>query len=151
MSRSCKTKILSTLTLILWPLKKKGRKNSTYTLQIFSTIIRGKGNFNSLLSFKIQFQYHIVDMDLYIVFVFVFRQTFQVYSKFDPSNLAYTNAELGLHVDLPFYVYPPNVRINKMLIKLTLQRGCTTRYAPCMCGDATITAAMLEAFCTFQQ
>ncbi|XP_072025103.1 gamma-butyrobetaine dioxygenase-like [Amphiura filiformis] len=37
--------------------------------------------------------------------------TFQVYSKPKASNLAYTNVELGLHTDLTYYAYPPNIQL----------------------------------------
>ncbi|XP_072030684.1 gamma-butyrobetaine dioxygenase-like [Amphiura filiformis] len=37
--------------------------------------------------------------------------TFQVISKFEASNLAYTNAELGLHTDFPYYARSPNVSV----------------------------------------
>uniref|UniRef100_A0A1I8HA95 TauD domain-containing protein n=1 Tax=Macrostomum lignano TaxID=282301 RepID=A0A1I8HA95_9PLAT len=37
--------------------------------------------------------------------------TFTVKSKLNPSNLAYTPARLGLHVDLPFYKDPPGIQL----------------------------------------
>ncbi|XP_072032174.1 gamma-butyrobetaine dioxygenase-like [Amphiura filiformis] len=40
-----------------------------------------------------------------------YGNTFQVLTKFEANNLAYTNAELGLHVDLPFNAYPPNIQM----------------------------------------
>lgn len=41
----------------------------------------------------------------------VYGKKFQVYSKFNTSSLAYTSAELGLHVDLPFYGFCPGVQM----------------------------------------
>ncbi|XP_071831371.1 gamma-butyrobetaine dioxygenase-like [Apostichopus japonicus] len=41
----------------------------------------------------------------------VYGKKFQVYSKFNTSSLAYTSAELGLHVDLPFYGCCPGVQM----------------------------------------
>ncbi len=35
---------------------------------------------------------------------------FEVHSKGDPNNLAYTNSTLGLHLDEPHYYYTPSVR-----------------------------------------
>ncbi|XP_074649433.1 gamma-butyrobetaine dioxygenase-like [Tubulanus polymorphus] len=39
-----------------------------------------------------------------------YGESFQVESKTDPSNLAYTNVKLGLHCDLPFYYYVPGLQ-----------------------------------------
>ncbi len=36
---------------------------------------------------------------------------FEVESKEDPSNLAYTTATLGLHLDEQHYAYTPGVKI----------------------------------------
>lgn len=41
----------------------------------------------------------------------VYGKKFQVYSKYSASSLAYTSAELGLHVDLPFYGFCPGVQM----------------------------------------
>ena len=38
-----------------------------------------------------------------------YGQDFEVYSKDDPNNVAYTTSTLGLHLDLPFYEYNPGV------------------------------------------
>lgn len=37
--------------------------------------------------------------------------TFHVESKVDPSNVAFTGKTLGLHTDLPYYMYPPGLQI----------------------------------------
>ncbi len=38
-----------------------------------------------------------------------YLDVFEVKSKGDPNNLAYTSGTLGLHVDLPYYKYTPGV------------------------------------------
>ncbi|XP_072032204.1 gamma-butyrobetaine dioxygenase-like [Amphiura filiformis] len=40
-----------------------------------------------------------------------FGETFQVLSKFEASNLFCTNAKLGLHTDLPYFAYSPNIQL----------------------------------------
>lgn len=44
-----------------------------------------------------------------IVCSLLFRHTFQVKAKYNPSNLAYTSDGLPLHTDLPYYDYVPGV------------------------------------------
>ena len=44
-----------------------------------------------------------------IVSSLLFRHTFEVKAKFDPSNLAFTSDRLALHIDLPYYDYVPGV------------------------------------------
>ena len=39
---------------------------------------------------------------------------FEVETKDDPSNLAYTSGTLGLHLDLGFYNYTPGVREGRL-------------------------------------
>ena len=36
---------------------------------------------------------------------------FEVYTKVNPNNLAYTSAGLGLHLDLPYYSYMPGTQL----------------------------------------
>jgi gamma-butyrobetaine dioxygenase len=40
-----------------------------------------------------------------------FGAYFNVITKSEPMNLAYTSATLGLHLDLPFYDYTPGVQL----------------------------------------
>ena len=40
-----------------------------------------------------------------------YGETFQVRTKANPNNAAYTNTYLGLHLDLPYYEYNPGVII----------------------------------------
>lgn len=40
-----------------------------------------------------------------------YGHNFEVKAKFGPSNLAYTSDRLPLHMDLPFYDYPPGVQL----------------------------------------
>lgn len=40
-----------------------------------------------------------------------YGEVFQVMSKPDPNNLAFTNATLGLHTDNPYYYYVPGVQM----------------------------------------
>ncbi|XP_072015373.1 gamma-butyrobetaine dioxygenase-like [Amphiura filiformis] len=40
-----------------------------------------------------------------------FGNTFQLYSKPGAGNLGYTNTELGLHTDMTYYAYTPNIQI----------------------------------------
>ena len=50
-----------------------------------------------------------VDLQSGLFSSFLCREIFQIRSKLDSSNLAYTGAKLGLHTDLNFYSYVPNV------------------------------------------
>jgi hypothetical protein len=34
---------------------------------------------------------------------------FEIHTKFDANNIAYTGAAIGLHIDLPFYEKTPSV------------------------------------------
>ena len=38
-----------------------------------------------------------------------YGRDFEVKAKADPNNVAYTTSTLGLHLDLPFYLYNPGV------------------------------------------
>ncbi|XP_072022476.1 gamma-butyrobetaine dioxygenase-like [Amphiura filiformis] len=40
-----------------------------------------------------------------------YGDTFQVITKFGASNLTFTNAELGLHTDVPYYARSPNIQM----------------------------------------
>jgi hypothetical protein len=44
------------------------------------------------------------------------RETFDVHTKPDPSNVAYTAAKLGMHTDLAYENYVPGVSLSYSLI-----------------------------------
>ena len=52
-----------------------------------------------------------------------YGRIFEVKAKNDPNNLAYTNAELGLHVDLLFYEYMPGVQFLHCIKQRGVQGG----------------------------
>ncbi|XP_071809590.1 gamma-butyrobetaine dioxygenase-like [Asterias amurensis] len=47
----------------------------------------------------------------------IYGDQFQVSSKHDASNLAYTNIALGLHTDLPYYNYTPGIQLLHCIVQ----------------------------------
>ncbi|XP_071809227.1 gamma-butyrobetaine dioxygenase-like [Asterias amurensis] len=47
----------------------------------------------------------------------IYGKQFQVSSKHDASNLAYTNIALGLHTDLPYYHYTPGIQMLHCIVQ----------------------------------
>ncbi|ELT89689.1 hypothetical protein CAPTEDRAFT_152626 [Capitella teleta] len=52
-----------------------------------------------------------------------YGEIFTVKAKMDPSNLAYTSLELGMHTDLPYYDYAPGVQMLHCLKQVPTQGG----------------------------
>ncbi|XP_074606216.1 gamma-butyrobetaine dioxygenase-like [Acropora palmata] len=48
-----------------------------------------------------------------------YGHNFEVKTKYGPSNLAYTSDRLPLHMDLPFYDYPPGVQLLHCIEQVT--------------------------------
>jgi len=48
-----------------------------------------------------------------------FRSFFKVKSDPNPTNVAYTNGPIGLHIDLPYLEYPPQVFTAKLICMAT--------------------------------
>ncbi len=70
------------------------------------------GTFGPFAQTKIYFETSLMQLlclKKHSIVVSFFSENFAVKSKVDPSNLAYTPVQLGMHTDLPYYSNPPGV------------------------------------------
>ncbi|XP_022082954.1 gamma-butyrobetaine dioxygenase-like [Acanthaster planci] len=57
-----------------------------------------------------------------------YGETFQVFSKHDASNLAFTTKALCLHTDLPYYDYTPGIQMLHCIMQTSTAKGGESQF-----------------------